>query len=83
MSHDAPANNARSQEETNRGKYWWLRWVIIGVAMMVLTVEVGLVWDQLSKAWRTLLSANWWWVLAAAVAASRRCTASPNSADPA
>lgn len=52
-----------------RGKYWWLRWVIIVVAVTVLAVEVVLVWDQLSKAWKSLLSANWWWVLAAAVAA--------------
>ena len=52
-----------------RGKYWWLRWVLIGVAAIVLTVEVVLVWDQLAKAWRSVLSANWWWVLAAAVAA--------------
>ena len=26
-------------------------------------------WDQLAKAWQSLLSANWWWVLAAVVAA--------------
>ena len=32
-----------------RGKYWWLRWVIIGVAAVVLTVELVLVWDQLAK----------------------------------
>ncbi|WP_102141444.1 lysylphosphatidylglycerol synthase transmembrane domain-containing protein [Mycobacterium hubeiense] len=68
MSHDAPAS-ARSREAPVRGKYWWLRWVIIGVAAIVLAVEVGLVWDQLAKAWKSLISANWWWVLAAVVAA--------------
>ena len=52
-----------------RGRYWWLRWVVIGIAVAVLAVEVVLVWDQLAKAWRSLLSANWWWVLAAIVAA--------------
>ncbi|TLH81001.1 lysylphosphatidylglycerol synthase transmembrane domain-containing protein [Mycolicibacterium phocaicum] len=52
-----------------RGKYWWLRWVLIGVAVAVLTVEVVMVWEQLAKAWRSLLSATWWWVAAAAVAA--------------
>ena len=26
-------------------------------------------WDQLAKAWRSLLTANWWWVLAAVAAA--------------
>lgn len=66
MSHDAPASR---REGRQRGKYWWLRWVVIGVAVVVLAVEVVLVWDQLAKAWRSLLTANWWWVLAAVVAA--------------
>ncbi|HET9565804.1 MAG TPA: TIGR00374 family protein, partial [Mycobacterium sp.] len=69
MSHDAPANDARSQEATTRGKYWWLRWVIIGIAVVVLTVEVALVWDQLAKAFHSLYAAKWLWVLAAVGAA--------------
>ncbi len=58
-----------SQQGSTRGKYWWLRWVIIGLAVTVLAVEMALVWDQIAKAWKSLLSANWWWVLAAMVAA--------------
>lgn len=69
MSHDAPASDARTQARPARGKYWWLRWVIIGVAVVVLAVELALVWDQLAKAWKSVYSANWWWVLAAVVAA--------------
>ena len=46
-----------------------MRWLLIGIAVTVLAIEVVLVWDQLAKAWRSLLSANWWWVLAAVVAA--------------
>ena len=46
-----------------------MRWAIIGVAVVVLAVEVVLVKDQLAKAWGSLLSANWWWVLAAVFAA--------------
>src|SRR4051812_48415167 len=69
VSYDAPASNARSQERPTRGKYWWLRWVVIGVAVVVLTVELVLVWDQLAKAAKTLYSANWWWGLVAVVAA--------------
>jgi putative heme transporter len=65
----SPTGGAVGQGVRTRGKYWWLRWVIIGVAVTVLTVEVSMVWDQLSKAWKSLLSANWWWVLAAAAAA--------------
>ena len=73
MSHDAPASNAQagktSQERPARGKYWWLRWALIAVAAVVLTVELVLVWDQLAKAWKSLYSANWWWALVALVAA--------------
>jgi putative heme transporter len=69
VSPDARASEARTQSRTTRGKYWWLRWAIIAVAAVVLTVEVALVWDQLAKAWKSLYSAKWWWVLAAVVAA--------------
>jgi putative heme transporter len=69
VSQDAPARSTRGQERPSRGKYWWLRWAIIAVAITVLTVELALVWDQLAKAWKSLYSANWWWVLAAVVAA--------------
>jgi uncharacterized protein (TIRG00374 family) len=73
VSHDAPEGRSEATRDVvqarPRGRYWWLRWVVIGVAVTVLAVEVVLVWDQLAKAWHSLLSANWWWVLAAAVAA--------------
>jgi putative heme transporter len=73
VSHDAPVSDAQppwaSQEGSTRGKYWWLRWAIIGLAAAVLAVELVLVWDQLAKAWKSLVSANWWWVLVAVGAA--------------
>ena len=53
----------------SRGKYWWVRWAVLAVAGVVLAVEAALVWDQLAKAWHSMLGANWWWVLAAAAAA--------------
>jgi uncharacterized membrane protein YbhN (UPF0104 family) len=73
VSYDAPARDSQagrgSQERPVRGKYWWLRWVIIAVAVAVLSAELGLVWDQLAKAWHSLYTAKWWWVLAAVGAA--------------
>lgn len=70
MSYDAPVDAAREDHEPPaRGKYWWVRWAVIGLALIVLAVEATLVWDQLAKAWMSLLSANWWWVLAAVAAA--------------
>ena len=72
MSHDAPASDAPAGPagpDRSRGKSWWLRWALIALAVIVLTVELALVRDQLAKAWKSLVSANWLWVLAAAVAA--------------
>jgi putative heme transporter len=70
VSYDAPVDAAREEHEPPaRGKYWWVRWAVIALALIVLAVEASLVWDQLAKAWMSLLSANWWWVLAAVAAA--------------
>ena len=43
--------------------------MIVGIAVVVLTVEVTLVWDQLAKAFHSLYAAKWLWVLAAVGAA--------------
>jgi uncharacterized membrane protein YbhN (UPF0104 family) len=69
VSQDAPASDARSGKGQSRGKYWWLRWAIVGIALVVLIVEIVLVWDQLALAWRSLYTAKWYWVLAAIGAA--------------
>ncbi len=70
MADDAPADGAREQRRPpHRGRYRWLRWVVLALAVVVLAVEASLVWDQLAKAWASLVSANLWWVLAAIAAA--------------
>lgn len=72
MSPDASASETQAGTagpDRARGKYWWLRWVLIVLAVVVLTVELALVRDQLAKAWKSLMSANLLWVLAAAAAA--------------
>ncbi|OBG20568.1 TIGR00374 family protein [Mycobacterium sp. 852002-51057_SCH5723018] len=71
MPHDAPPRKLDlARESTPRGKYWWVRWVILGVVAIVLAVEVSLGWDQLAKAWTSLYEANWWWLLASVLAAA-------------
>ncbi|QUR65956.1 lysylphosphatidylglycerol synthase transmembrane domain-containing protein [Mycobacterium spongiae] len=85
MSHDAASRNLRQRGcglprarmrtpparagESARGKYWWLRWVVLTIVAIVLAVEVALGWDQLHKAWASMYEANWWWLLAAIAAA--------------
>lgn len=61
--------NQKTGRPDARGKYWWVRWAVIVVAVVVLSVEVVLVREQLTKAWESLSSATWWWVLAAVGAA--------------
>lgn len=56
--------------EATRGKYWWARWVVLALVAIVLAVEIALGWDQLAKAWTSLLQANWWWLFAAVLAAA-------------
>jgi uncharacterized membrane protein YbhN (UPF0104 family) len=68
VSYDAPAVR-RQQQEVARSKYWWVRWVTLGIVATVLTVEIALVSDQLAKAGKSLISANWWWLVAAGLAA--------------
>jgi uncharacterized membrane protein YbhN (UPF0104 family) len=69
VSQDTTASDATRGEGQARGKYWWLRWAMLGAAALVLGVELALVWDQLARAWHSVFSANWWWVLAAMAAA--------------
>ena len=71
MSYDASVPKLHPpREDSTRGKYWWVRWVILGIVGIVLAVEVSLGFDQLAKAWMSLYEANWWWLLAAVAAAA-------------
>ncbi len=78
MSHDALVLKLRQRVGAPparggvapRGKYWWLRWVVLSIVAIVLAVEVALVWDQLAKAWMSLYQAKWWWLAAAMGAAA-------------
>lgn len=71
VSYDAPVRNLDfPREETSRGKYWWLRWALLGIVAIVLAVEVALGWNQLAKGWISLYEANWWWLFAAVLAAA-------------
>ncbi|ORW25290.1 lysylphosphatidylglycerol synthase transmembrane domain-containing protein [Mycobacterium palustre] len=71
MPHHAPPRKLDlAREPTPRGKYWWVRWVVLGIVAVVLAVEVSLGWDQLAKAWMSLYEANWWWLIASVLAAA-------------
>lgn len=52
------------------GKYRWVRPVLVGLVAVVLTVEIVLVWDQVSAAWCSLFRADSRWLIGAVVAAA-------------
>src|ERR1700753_4078868 len=71
VPQDAPTRKLDlSRVETPRGKYWWLRWVVLGIVAVVLAVEVALGWNQLAKACLSGYEANWGWLLASVLAAA-------------
>src|ERR1700758_766955 len=76
VSHDASVRKfhlpraGAPPRETPRGKYWWVRWAVLGIVATVLAVEIALGAHQLAKAWMSLYQANWWWLLASVLAAA-------------
>jgi putative heme transporter len=71
VSHDAPVRKLDfPRVETPRGKYWWVRWVVLAIVAIVLALEIALGWDQVAKAWTSLYEANWCWLLASVLAAA-------------
>ncbi|MBT0567497.1 YbhN family protein [Williamsia sp. CHRR-6] len=52
-----------------RRRFWWVRWAVVAVVVVVLTVEAVLVWPKLEEAWRSMGGLNYAWVVAAIVAA--------------
>ncbi len=69
MSQLAGPPTLAPRKSTGRS-YRWVRPAILGVVAVVLTVEVVLVWDQLSAAWASLCSADNRWLFGAILAAA-------------
>ena len=79
VSHERVAQDVVVREAVGRealapqrpgSKYRWVRPVIVGLVAVVLTVEIVLVWDQVSAAWRSLCRADGRWLLGAVLAAA-------------
>src|SRR5262249_37931040 len=71
VSHDAPTRKLDlTRTQAPRGRYWWVRWVILGIVAIVLVAEIALGSYQLAKAWTSLYEANWWWLIASVLAAA-------------
>lgn len=52
-----------------RGRFWWIRWVLLAVVVIVLAVEIFLIAPSLEDAWRRIGDLDWVWITASVVAA--------------
>ncbi len=51
-----------------RSRWWWVRWVLLAVVVVVLAVEVVLIWPKLKESWRSFGDLDWVWIVACIVA---------------
>ncbi|MGW5522108.1 lysylphosphatidylglycerol synthase transmembrane domain-containing protein [Gordonia sp. NPDC003950] len=65
MSSDRPAARAQPRHRL----WWWLRWLLLAVVLVILAVEIVLIWPKLEEAWRQAGDLDWVWLVACAVAA--------------
>ncbi|MDY6808094.1 flippase-like domain-containing protein [Gordonia sp. HNM0687] len=54
---------------TTRSRYWWLRWVLLAIVVVVLTVEIILISPSLEEAWQRIGDLDWVWIVASIIAA--------------
>ncbi|MCF3938085.1 lysylphosphatidylglycerol synthase transmembrane domain-containing protein [Gordonia tangerina] len=65
MSSEGPATGSVSM----RSRFWWLRWVLLAIVVVILAVEVVLISPSLEEAWRRIGDLDWVWIVASIVAA--------------
>ncbi|MFT4044644.1 MAG: YbhN family protein, partial [Gordonia sp. (in: high G+C Gram-positive bacteria)] len=52
-----------------RHRFWWLRWVLLAIVVVVLAVEVVLMWPKLQEAAHQIGDLDWVWLAACVIAA--------------
>ncbi|MGC4933310.1 lysylphosphatidylglycerol synthase transmembrane domain-containing protein [Gordonia sp. DT30] len=52
-----------------RRRFWWLRWVVLAVVVVILAVEVVLIWPKLEQVWHRTGDLDWVWLVACMMAA--------------
>ncbi|MBY4574980.1 hypothetical protein ACN94_15540 [Gordonia paraffinivorans] len=69
MSEDVGSPGQKAVRPASRPRFWWVRWILLAVVLVILGVEVVLIWPELKKAWLRIGDIKWHWVLACTVAA--------------
>ncbi|MFW0794256.1 YbhN family protein [Gordonia sp. CPCC 205515] len=65
MSSDGP----NIQRTAARSRFWWIRWVLLAIVVVVLTAEIVLIAPSLEDAWHRIGDLDWVWVVASIAAA--------------
>lgn len=65
MSSDGP-NVART---ARRSRFWWIRWVLLAIVIVVLAAEIAFIAPSLEEAWHRIGDLDWVWVAACIFAA--------------
>lgn len=65
MSSEGSATGSVSM----RSRFWWLRWVLLAIVVVILAVEIVLISPSLEEAWRRIGDLDWVWIVASIFAA--------------
>ncbi|PXW35751.1 UNVERIFIED_CONTAM: hypothetical protein DES50_101698 [Williamsia faeni] len=52
-----------------RRQFWWVRWLVLALVLVILSVEAYLVWPKLKQTWFHLDEIEWEWVALCILAA--------------
>ncbi|WP_244176136.1 lysylphosphatidylglycerol synthase transmembrane domain-containing protein [Gordonia lacunae] len=69
MSSEDVGSPGGAAAPATRPRFWWVRWVLLAVVLVILAVEVVLIWPELKGAWFRIGEIQWHWVAACLVAA--------------
>ncbi len=69
MSEDVGSPGDVTARPASRPRFWWVRWVLLAVVLVILGVEIVLIWPELKGAWLRIGDIKWHWVFACVVAA--------------
>ncbi len=61
---------ARGRDQSGQRRFWWLKWLLGGVALIALLIVEGIIlWPRLNEYWQALTEIHWGGWVAACVAA--------------
>ncbi|GAC50473.1 lysylphosphatidylglycerol synthase transmembrane domain-containing protein [Gordonia aichiensis] len=65
MTSDTPAVHGT----VTRSRFWWVRWLLLVIVVIILAVEIVLIWPKLEEAAHRIGDLDWVWLVACVVAA--------------